>query len=168
MSWLWSCDWVCGSLGGTLIPQLHLTTLLRRLWLQTNLYCADSGSKLSFTQDGSGHTEMLWLHFSIVEGSGDASSIFFFLVYGCAGLEKRKSCFHAVKTRGARKKRLGSRRALWSCIETVLWTFDPLAAIEVHYNGEKFSPQNINFFSNEKERHASWDVFVIPLLLFWS
>ncbi len=34
-------DWVCGSL----IPQLHLTTLLRRLRLQTNLYCADSGSK---------------------------------------------------------------------------------------------------------------------------
>ncbi len=38
-------DWVCGSLGGSLIPRLHLTTLLRRLWLQTNLYCADSGSK---------------------------------------------------------------------------------------------------------------------------
>ncbi len=34
-------DWVCGSL----IPRLHLTTLLCRLWLQTNLYCADSGSK---------------------------------------------------------------------------------------------------------------------------
>uniref|UniRef100_A0A671L4D4 Pleckstrin homology domain-containing family H member 1-like n=1 Tax=Sinocyclocheilus anshuiensis TaxID=1608454 RepID=A0A671L4D4_9TELE len=27
----------------------------------------------SFTQDGSSHTEMLWLHFSIVEGIGDAS-----------------------------------------------------------------------------------------------
>ncbi len=31
----------------------------------------------SFTQDGNGHTEILWLHFSIVEESGDASSIFF-------------------------------------------------------------------------------------------
>ncbi len=39
-------DWVCGSL----IPRLHLTTLLRRLRLQTNLYYADSGSK-SFTLD---------------------------------------------------------------------------------------------------------------------
>ncbi len=38
-------DWVCESLGGSLIPQLHLTTLLRRLWLQKNLYCADSGYK---------------------------------------------------------------------------------------------------------------------------
>ncbi len=39
-------DWVCGSL----IPRLHLTTLLRRLGLQTNLYYADLGSK-SFTLD---------------------------------------------------------------------------------------------------------------------
>ncbi len=39
-------DWVCGSLGGSLIPRLHLTTLLRRLGLQTNLYCSDSGYKL--------------------------------------------------------------------------------------------------------------------------
>ncbi len=38
-------DWVCGSLGGSLIPRLHLPTLLPRLGLQTNLYCADSGSK---------------------------------------------------------------------------------------------------------------------------
>ncbi len=38
-------DWVCGSL----IPRLHFMTLLRRLWLQTNLYCPDSGSKLIFT-----------------------------------------------------------------------------------------------------------------------
>ncbi len=37
--------WVCWSLGRSFIPWLHLTTLLRRLWLQTNLYCADSGSK---------------------------------------------------------------------------------------------------------------------------
>ncbi len=128
-------DWVCWSLGGSLIPRLHLTTLLRRLWLQTNLYCADSGSKqistaqtrapnesllrrlwlqtnlycadsgskristaqtrapnesllrrlglqmTSFSQDGNGHTEMYSLHSSIVEGSGDALSIFF-TVYG--------------------------------------------------------------------------------------
>ncbi len=58
-------DWVCGSL----IPRLHLTTLLHRLWLQIT----------SFTHNGSGHTQMLWLHFNILEGSGDASSIFFFL-----------------------------------------------------------------------------------------
>ncbi len=38
-------DWVCGSLGGSLIQRLHLTTLLCRLGLQTNLYSADSGSK---------------------------------------------------------------------------------------------------------------------------
>ncbi len=64
-------DWVCGSLGGSLIPQLHLTTLLRRLWLQMT----------SFSQDGNGHTEMYSLHFSIVEGSGDASSIFFYSLW---------------------------------------------------------------------------------------
>ncbi len=39
-------DWVCGSLGGSLIPRLHLTTLLRRLRLQTNLYYADSAKCL--------------------------------------------------------------------------------------------------------------------------
>ncbi len=42
-------DRVCRSLGGSLIPRLHLTTLLRRLGLQTNLYCADSGSKRTST-----------------------------------------------------------------------------------------------------------------------
>ncbi len=42
-------DWVGGSLGGSLIPWLHLATLLRRLGLQTNLYCADSGSKQTST-----------------------------------------------------------------------------------------------------------------------
>ncbi len=38
-------DWVCGSLGGSLIVRLYLATLLHRLVLQTNLYCVDSGSK---------------------------------------------------------------------------------------------------------------------------
>ncbi len=60
-------DWVCGSFDGSLIPRLHLTTLLRRLELQMT----------SFTEDGSSHIEMHSLHFSIVEGSGDASSIVF-------------------------------------------------------------------------------------------
>ncbi len=60
-------DWVCGSLGGSLIPGLHPTTLLHRLGLQMT----------SFTQDGSSHTEMYSLHFSKVEGRGDASSICF-------------------------------------------------------------------------------------------
>ncbi len=78
-------------------------SLLCKLGLQTNLYCADSGSKwistvqnrapnksllriiglqmTSFTQDGSSHTEMHSLHFSIVEGSGDESSIFFYSLW---------------------------------------------------------------------------------------
>ncbi len=71
-------DWVCGSFGGgwvdstapprytsaqTLAPN---KPLLRRLGLQVT----------SFTQDGSSHTEMYSLQFSIVKGSGDASSIF--------------------------------------------------------------------------------------------
>ncbi len=65
-----------------------------------SLYCADSGSKristaqtlapnesllrrlglqmTSSTQDGSGHTKMYSLHSSIVEGRGDASSLFFY------------------------------------------------------------------------------------------
>ncbi len=29
--------------------------------------------------------------------------------------------------------RLGSCRALWSCIETAIWTFNPFIHIEVHY-----------------------------------
>ncbi len=59
-------DWVCGSLGRSLILRLHLTTLLQRLGLQMT----------SFTRDG--NTETFWLHFSIVEGSRDASSSIFF------------------------------------------------------------------------------------------
>ncbi len=58
MSWLWACDWVSGSLGGTLIPLLHLKittvqtqapnkSLLRRLGLQMT----------SCSQDDSSHTK---------------------------------------------------------------------------------------------------------------
>ncbi len=77
---------------------LYCATLLQtnlysaQTLIQKNLYCADSGSKRIstaqtlatndvFTQDGISHTEMICLHFSIVEGSGDTSSIFF-TVYG--------------------------------------------------------------------------------------
>ncbi len=42
-------------------------SLLHRLRLQMT----------SFTQDGSGHTEMLWLHFCIVEGSGYSHFFFY-------------------------------------------------------------------------------------------
>ncbi len=73
-------DWVCRSLGGSLIQRLHLTTLLRRLGLQIT----------SFTQDGSSRTEMYLLHFSIVDGSGDTSSIVF-TVYGLH-TEKKEKC----------------------------------------------------------------------------
>ncbi len=52
--------------------------------------------------------------------------------------------------------RLGSCRALWSCIETAIWTFNPLATIEVHYMeknpGIFFSKTFISFQLN-KERH---------------
>ncbi len=47
---------------------------------------------MSFIHDASGHTEMFWLHFSIVEWSGDASSIFFLqstLAIQCDGCEKK-------------------------------------------------------------------------------
>ncbi len=93
VSLLWACDWLCGSLGGTLIPRLHLTIataqirapsqpILRRLGLQANLYCADSGSKWRhFRKMTAAILGMFWLHFSIVEESGNASSIFFFTVY---------------------------------------------------------------------------------------
>ncbi len=71
-------DWVCREFGrefDSAAPP-HYTTaqtrapnksLLRRLGLQMK----------SFSQDGTCHTEMYSLHFSIVEGSGNASSIFF-------------------------------------------------------------------------------------------
>ncbi len=62
MSWLWASKWVCRSLGGTLIwlwkAPPHDTSvqilapnksLLHRVGLQINLYCADSGSKLIST-----------------------------------------------------------------------------------------------------------------------
>jgi len=42
--------------------------------------------------------------------------------------------------------RLGSCRALWSCIETANWTFNPLIIVEVHYmekNPGMFSPKTI-------------------------
>ncbi len=53
-------DWVCGSL----ILRLRLTTLLRRLWLQYESLLRRLGLQMtSLTQDGNGHTEILWLHF---------------------------------------------------------------------------------------------------------
>ncbi len=76
--------WLIGSAGVWAGVWFHVST--------SRHYCADSGSKLSllgrlglqmmsFSQDGNGHSEMICLYFSTVEGSGDASSIFF-TVYG--------------------------------------------------------------------------------------
>ncbi len=70
-------DWVCGSLGGSLNPRLHLTTLAPN----ESLLCRLGFQMTSFTQDGNGPTEMHSLHFSIVEGSRDASSIFFYSLW---------------------------------------------------------------------------------------
>ncbi len=70
-------DWVCGSLGGSLIPRFHLTTLLQTRAPNKSLLRRLGLQMKSFSQDGSSHTEMYSLHFSIVEGSGNASSIFF-------------------------------------------------------------------------------------------
>ncbi len=82
-------DWFCGSLGGSLIPRLHLTTLLCWLWLQTNLYCADSGSKRISTAQTLAPNDVIYSRwqwpywdaltslFYILEGSGDTSSIIF-------------------------------------------------------------------------------------------
>ncbi len=52
--------------------------------------------------------------------------------------------------------RLGSCRALWSCFETAIWTFNPLAAIEVHFmekNPGMFSSKTLISFQMKKERH---------------
>ncbi len=71
----WVCDvwagvWFCGS-----------TTLLHRLWLQTNLFWADSGSKWrNLLKMATAILRCIRFTF-LVEWSGDASSIFF-TVYG--------------------------------------------------------------------------------------
>ncbi len=53
-------------------------SLLRRLGHQTNHYCAESGSKWCiFHLMTVAILWMFWLQFSIVEGRGDAPSIFF-------------------------------------------------------------------------------------------
>ncbi len=66
---VWAEVWFRGSTSRqTLAPN---KPLLHRLGLQM----------MSFTQDGNSHAEMYSLHSSIVEGSGDASSIFF-TIYG--------------------------------------------------------------------------------------
>ncbi len=79
---------VCGSLGGSLIPRLHLTTLQtlapneslpRRLWLQTNLYRADSGSKrISSTQTQASNKSLpcrLWLQTNLYRADTGSKQI---------------------------------------------------------------------------------------------
>ncbi len=51
---------------------------------------------------------------------------------------------------------MGLCRALWSCIETAIWTFNPLVPIEIHYmekNPGMFSSENLISFRLKKERH---------------
>ncbi len=50
-------------------------------------------------------------------------------------------------------------RALWSCTETEIWTFIPLAPIEVHYmekNAGMFSSKTYVFSTEERKTWASW------------
>ncbi len=49
---------------------------------------------------------------------------------------------------------VGSCRALWSCIETSIWTFNPLAITEVNNeeNPEMFSPKTFIYFQLKKDR----------------
>ncbi len=47
------------------VPRLHLTTLLRRLGLQTNLYCSDSGSKRISTAQTRAPNESLLLRLGL-------------------------------------------------------------------------------------------------------
>ncbi len=75
-------------------------------------YCKDSGFKwTSFSQDDIGHTEMFWLQLSIVEGSGDVSSISFFTVYGNA-IHPSKNTLQGL----CPSKRVGHRDAHF-CLE---------------------------------------------------
>ncbi len=71
--------------------------------------------------------------------------------------------------------RLGSYRALWSCIEIAVWTFNPLATIEAYYmekNLERFSSKTLISFRLKKERHEhlGWHVGeqIIRNFLFWK
>ncbi len=49
--------------------------------------------------------------------------------------------------------------ALWSCIETTIWTFNPLATIEVYYiekNPLLFSHKKNIFSTEERNTWTSW------------
>ncbi len=43
------------------------------------------------------------------------------------------------------KNFLGSCRALWSCTEPAIWSFNPLGIIEVHYMEKRLVPSYPNF-----------------------
>ncbi len=57
----------------------------------------------------------------------------------------------------ALSSRLGACRALWSCIETAIWTLQPVGFIEVHYmekNPGMFSSKSFISFQLKKERQG--------------
>ncbi len=77
---------------------------------------------------------------------------------------------------------LGLCRALWSCIETAIWTFNPLATIEVHYmekNPGMFSSKKTLFLCDWRQKdmnnnmnilnHMGWanyqDIFILEVNL---
>ncbi len=70
--------------------------------------------------------------------------------------------------------RLGSCRALWSCIETVIWTFNPLCPIEVHSmekNPRMFSSKSLISVWLKKERHDNLEWHGIEMIrkcLIWK
>ncbi len=83
-----------------MILRLHLTTLLRRLWLQTNLYCADSGFKrISTSQTASKLRHLLKMAAAILRCFGLASvfysgwKFFFSFFFKWKEVEMRRPSF---------------------------------------------------------------------------
>ncbi len=73
--------------------------------------------------------------------------------------------------------RLGSCRALWSCTETAIWTFNPLVPVKVHYREKNpgfFTQILLISFRLKKERHehlgwhGGWVHYSKILILDWN
>ncbi len=74
-------------------------------------------------------------------------------IYEVAHAHRRASARRAFVVKSTLIPWLGSYRALWSCNESEIWTFNPLIAIEVHYmdkNPGMFSSKTLISFRLKK------------------
>ncbi len=116
-------------------PTSFLTFFVKGVWLSLHIRFVNTGSVLPPTTRVTFPT---WLHHAWSQRCRVSARRAFVVKNNIIFISFRK--WAIVSLDKTLIPQLGSCRALWSCIETAIWTFNPLMPTEVHYMEKKFPP----------------------------